>query len=114
MCVPSLLPVSCAYVKKKKKRPSLTSTLVDQLGSIALPFVILSGANAYRLWDEHWEHWNHMPPLEDRVEYSYQNIRTKNFPWGDGDKTLLYVYICVPLLGAFSPLVVFWFLGTTC
>lgn len=32
-----------------------------------------------------------MPPLEERVEYPFQNIRTKNFPWGDGDKTLLYV-----------------------
>jgi hypothetical protein len=27
-----------------------------------------------------------MPPLEERVEYSYQNIRTKNYGWGDGDK----------------------------
>ena len=32
-----------------------------------------------------------MPPLEERVEYPYQNMRTKNFPWGDGDKTILYV-----------------------
>ena len=32
-----------------------------------------------------------MPPLEERTEYPYQNIRVKNFPWGDGDKTLLYV-----------------------
>jgi len=37
-----------------------------------------------------------MPPPEERVEYPYQNIRTKNFPWGDGDKTLLYVlYIII-------------------
>jgi hypothetical protein len=27
-----------------------------------------------------------MPPLEERTEYPYQNIRTKNFQWGDGDK----------------------------
>jgi cytochrome c oxidase subunit VIa len=32
-----------------------------------------------------------MPPLEERTEYPFQNIRVKNFPWGDGDKTLLYV-----------------------
>jgi cytochrome c oxidase subunit 6a len=30
-----------------------------------------------------------MPPLEERTEYPYQNIRTKNYFWGDGDKTLL-------------------------
>jgi cytochrome c oxidase subunit 6a len=27
-----------------------------------------------------------MEPLEERPEYPYQNIRTKNFFWGDGDK----------------------------
>ena len=30
-----------------------------------------------------------MPPLEERTEYPYQNIRTRNFPWGDGDKVRL-------------------------
>lgn len=50
------------------------------------PALLLAGLNAYNLWNEHWEHWSHMPPLEDRVEYPYQNIRTRNFPWGDGDK----------------------------
>jgi hypothetical protein len=53
--------------------------------------LILSAINAYNLWNEHWQHWEHMPPLEDRPEYPYQNIRTKNYFWGDGDKTLLYV-----------------------
>lgn len=27
-----------------------------------------------------------MPPLEERTEYAYQNIRTKNYPWGNGDQ----------------------------
>lgn len=27
-----------------------------------------------------------MPPLEERTEYAYQNIRTKNYQWGNGDK----------------------------
>jgi cytochrome c oxidase subunit 6a len=48
--------------------------------------LILGSINAKNLWDEHWEHWSHMPPLEERVEYPYQNIRTRNFFWGDGDK----------------------------
>ncbi|KAI0204256.1 cytochrome c oxidase, subunit VIa [Astrocystis sublimbata] len=55
-----------------------------------LPCLILAGANAYNLWTEHWEHWSHLPPLEERVEYPYQNIRTKNFPWGNGDETLFW------------------------
>ncbi|KAH7175956.1 putative cytochrome c oxidase subunit VIa [Dactylonectria macrodidyma] len=54
------------------------------------PCLIAAGANAYWLWNEHWDHWNHMPPLEERTEYSYQNIRSKNYQWGDGDKTLFW------------------------
>jgi cytochrome c oxidase subunit 6a len=30
-----------------------------------------------------------LPPLEERTEYPYQNIRSKNFQWGDGDKVSL-------------------------
>merc|ERR1712000_530326 len=55
-----------------------------------VPSLILAGANAWWLWKAHWEHWDHMPPLEERTEYPYQNIRTKNFQWGDGDKTLFW------------------------
>lgn len=47
---------------------------------------MIAGVNAYRLWTEHWEHVAHGPSLEEKTEYPYQNIRTKNFPWGDGDK----------------------------
>lgn len=54
--------------------------------SAVIPCLALAGLNAYNIWVEHWEHWEHMPPLEERVEYPYQNIRVKNFPWGDGDK----------------------------
>jgi hypothetical protein len=54
--------------------------------SVVIPCLILGSINAYNLWNEHWEHWSHLPPLEERVEYPYQNIRTKNFFWGDGDK----------------------------
>ncbi|MCJ1337690.1 Cytochrome c oxidase subunit 6A, mitochondrial [Bachmanniomyces sp. S44760] len=56
---------------------------------VTIPCLIIAGVNAYNLWNEHWEHWSHEPPLEERPEYPYMNIRTKSFPWGDGDKTLL-------------------------
>ncbi|CAD6590005.1 MAG: Cytochrome c oxidase subunit 6A, mitochondrial [Alectoria sarmentosa] len=53
---------------------------------VVVPALIIGGLNAKNLWDEHWEHWEHMPPLEERVQYPYMNIRTKAYPWGDGDK----------------------------
>ena len=54
--------------------------------SVVIPSIILAGVNAYRLWTEHWEHVAHGPALEDKPEYPFQNIRTKNYFWGDGDK----------------------------
>jgi cytochrome c oxidase subunit 6a len=51
-----------------------------------IPALCIGGVNAWRLWDEHWEHKSHEPPVEERTEYPYMNIRTKNFFWGDGDK----------------------------
>nr|POE89916.1 cytochrome c oxidase subunit 6a, mitochondrial [Quercus suber] len=57
---------------------------------VVIPALCIAGVNAWRLWDEHWEHVAHGPPLEERTEYSYMNIRTKNFFWGDGDKTLFW------------------------
>lgn len=54
--------------------------------SVTIPCLIIASVNAWNLWNEHWEHWEHMPPLEERVEYPYQNIRTKNYFWGNGDE----------------------------
>lgn len=54
--------------------------------SVVGPCLILAGINAWNLWNAHWEHWAHEPPLDERPEYPYMNIRTKNYFWGDGDK----------------------------
>lgn len=59
------------------------------------PAVLLAAGNAWYLWKAHWEHWEHMPPLEERVEYPYQNIRTKNYQWGNGDKVSSLHATCV-------------------
>jgi len=59
---------------------------------VVIPCLVLAGINAYNLWNEHWEHWEHMPPLEERVEYPYQNIRTRNYFWGDGDKVRIILF----------------------
>ncbi|KAI9655813.1 MAG: Cytochrome c oxidase subunit 6A, mitochondrial [Bathelium mastoideum] len=76
-----------------KDIPLGTPGKADMLSSVVIPALILGGANAWRLWNEHWTHWEHdlhEHPIEERPEYQYQNIRTKNFPWGDGDKTLFW------------------------
>ncbi|TVY43805.1 Cytochrome c oxidase subunit 6A, mitochondrial [Lachnellula subtilissima] len=64
--------------------------LTLRLCSAVIPALLISGANAYNLWTEHWAHWEHLPPLEERTEYEYQNIRARNFCWGDGDKTFFW------------------------
>lgn len=64
----------------------MNSACVLTIISAVVPILALAGLNAYNLWVEHWEHWEHMTPLEERVEYPYQNIRVKNFPWGNGDR----------------------------
>ncbi|KAL4930210.1 cytochrome c oxidase subunit VIa [Aspergillus undulatus] len=70
-----------------KHHAASTSSLWLKLSIFAvIPCLIGGGWNAYSQWNEHWEHWEHMTPLEERTEYPYQNIRSKNFPWGDGDK----------------------------
>ena len=63
-----------------------TGKRTAHMNSIVVPALIIGSLNAKNLWDEHWEHWEHMPPLEERVEYPYMNIRTKAYPWGDGDQ----------------------------
>ncbi|KAF3055237.1 Cytochrome c oxidase subunit 6A, mitochondrial [Daldinia childiae] len=83
-----------AFIKERqavKEHAAATTELWRKISIYAvIPALILAGVNAYNLYQEHWEHWSHLPPLEERVEYPYQNIRTKNFPWGDGDKTLFW------------------------
>lgn len=68
------------------RKGKITQKAQTNSGSVVTPCLILGAINAWNLWNEHWEHWEHLPPLEERVEYPYQNIRMKNFFWGDGDK----------------------------
>ncbi|KAJ9620343.1 hypothetical protein H2204_012312 [Knufia peltigerae] len=72
------------------RKGKITQKAQTNSGSVVTPCLILGAINAWNLWNEHWEHWEHLPPLEERVEYPYQNIRMKNFFWGDGDKTLFW------------------------
>ncbi|KAF2488916.1 putative cytochrome c oxidase subunit VIa [Lophium mytilinum] len=71
-----------------KHHAAATSGLWRKLSIyMVIPALAIAGANAYKLWVEHWEHVAHAPPKSELPEYSYQNIRTKNFWYGTGDKT---------------------------
>jgi len=74
-----------------KQHAAETSGLWRKLSIyVVVPCVAIAAANAWVLWNEHWEHFAHEPPIEEKTEYQYQNIRKKNYPWGDGDKTLFW------------------------
>ena len=75
----------------RRLRSSVVTRVRQAYGiySVVIPALILASVNAKNLWDEHWEHWEHLPPLEERVEYPYMNIRTKAYPWGNGDQVSL-------------------------
>ncbi|KAK5111895.1 hypothetical protein LTR62_004627 [Meristemomyces frigidus] len=79
-----------AAVKQHAAESSEPRTLIVFAYSVVIPCLCIAGVNAYRLWNEHWEHVAHGPSLEEKPEYAYQNIRTKNYFWGDGDKTLFW------------------------
>ncbi|KAG4305933.1 hypothetical protein PORY_000843 [Pneumocystis oryctolagi] len=60
---------------------------------VCIPALILSGINALQLYLKHQEHLSHMLEEQENdttLEYPYQNIRSKRFFWGDGDKTLFW------------------------
>ncbi|KAL9087977.1 MAG: hypothetical protein Q9159_003332 [Coniocarpon cinnabarinum] len=74
-----------------KKHAAATADFWRKLSLyVVIPALIVTGANTWLQWNEHWEHQAHMPPVSERTQYSYMNIRTKAFPWGDGDKTLFW------------------------
>ena len=81
----------------------------NQKNSGVPPALILAAVNAYILYNDHHEHLKHSPPLEERTEYPYQNIRTRNFSFGNGDETLLYVILPMSLHLSCLVVVVFLF-----
>ncbi|CAG8789055.1 213_t:CDS:2, partial [Racocetra fulgida] len=57
---------------------------------VCFPALLLGTANSYRIMKEHEAHKEHEHKDENHPLYQYQRIRTKPFPWGDGDKTLFH------------------------
>lgn len=56
---------------------------------VAIPGVLFVGYNAYNTEQEHLKHIaEHGKP--EFVEYSHLRIRSKPFPWGDGNHSLFH------------------------
>jgi hypothetical protein len=73
-----------------KITPPKPSSILTTKNSVACPLLVIFTANAYTLWNEHWEHEAHAPPASERPQYDYLNIRNKAYPWGDGTKTIFW------------------------
>lgn len=72
---------------------------LTQINSVAVPLILIVSANTYRLWNEHWEHVAHEAPPEEKPQYQYLNIRSKAYPWGNGDKVSFHPlsWLCAPV-----------------
>jgi len=60
---------------------------------VAAPAIVATAINTYLVEAEHARHREHLAHVSDEewpVQYDFQNIRSKNFFWGDGDKTLFW------------------------
>ncbi|QSL64602.1 hypothetical protein MERGE_001903 [Pneumocystis wakefieldiae] len=60
--------------------------------SVCIPALLITSLNAYQLHTKHHSEASHRSESDDdsTPEYPYQNIRTRRFFWGDGDKTLFW------------------------
>ncbi|XP_054161774.1 cytochrome c oxidase subunit 6A1, mitochondrial-like [Oppia nitens] len=60
---------------------------------VCIPAIGLSGLNTYLVEKEHHEHFER-PEFK---QYEYMRIRTKPFPWGDGQRSLFHNPMVNPL-----------------
>lgn len=72
-----------------KQHAADTSSLWRKISIwVCIPATIVCTVNAYNLAKEHEAHQAEHPT--EMIAYPYRNIRVKNFPWGDGDKTIFW------------------------
>lgn len=77
-----------------KTHAAKTSKFWAKVGlTVALPCIFLTAINTYFVEKEHADHRKHLALVNDDewpTQYEFQNIRSKPFFWGDGDKTLFW------------------------
>ncbi|KAG5363781.1 Cytochrome c oxidase subunit 6A [Yarrowia sp. B02] len=77
-----------------EKHAAHTSALWRKISIyICTPVILATCVNTYFVEAAHAEHREHLSHLSEEdfpPEYEFQNVRTKNFFWGDGDKTLFW------------------------
>lgn len=64
------------------------------------PAIVLAMINTYLEEKEHWEHYKR-PEFKP---YEYLRIRTKKYPWGDGNHGLFHNPLVNPLPDGWEPL----------
>lgn len=81
------------YEEKVHHSESITKLWKKLTYLVALPAILLTAIPVVKVELEHAEHRKHKAHMSDDewpVQYDYQNIRSKPFFWGDGDKTLFW------------------------
>lgn len=66
----------------------------------AVPAIIVASIHTYIAEVEHWEHWRR----PEYIPYEFRNVRTRKFPWGDGQKSLFHDPVVNPLPTGYEPL----------
>ncbi|ODV91325.1 hypothetical protein CANCADRAFT_24332 [Tortispora caseinolytica NRRL Y-17796] len=91
---PSAAAAYKAELEAVKEHAGHTSELWRKISYyIAAPAIIAAAYSAYLHEKEHEEHLAHMPKIPDEEkppEYEYQNIRVRDFWWGNGDETAFW------------------------
>lgn len=80
-------------IKHTQEHNKKSSGLWRNISLATIPIIawcayVTYGKEAHHV--HHIEELNNIPDDEWPKEFEYQNIRSKKFPWGDGDKSLFW------------------------
>ncbi|KAI5963348.1 uncharacterized protein KGF55_003140 [Candida pseudojiufengensis] len=81
------------YEEKVHHSESITNLWKKLTYVVAIPAIFLVAIPVGKIEMDHAKHREHTRHLSDEEwpqQYDYQNIRSKPFFWGDGDKTLFW------------------------